>query len=398
MAYYDNKLSVEDLDVADKRVLVRVDFNVPLDSSQNVTDDTRIREALPTIKYLADKKAKVILVSHLGRPKGQVSDKFRMAPAANKLEEVMGKPVKKVTDVIGPEAKKASSELKAGEVLMLDNVRFHKEEEKNDEGFAKELASMADLYVNDAFGTAHRAHASTAGVTKFLKQSAAGYLIAKEIKFLSMALANPERPFTAILGGAKVSSKITVLKNLADKVDNLLIGGGMAYTFLRAMDMDVGKSLVEEDHVKDAKEILKALIDANVKWLLPFEHVVTDKIAPDAVPQIVTREGMGDRMAVDIGPGTVEMFGNVLAKSRTIFWNGPMGVFETVQFSGGTFQIALWIAACQATTIVGGGDSVAAINKLGIKQKFSHVSTGGGASMEFIEGRELPGIAALSSK
>jgi phosphoglycerate kinase len=283
--------------------------------------------------------------------------------------------------------------------MMLENARFHAEEEANDEGFSKELASLAEVYVNDAFGTAHRAHASTAGVTKFIKRSAAGFLMMKEIKYLGMALEKPERPFTAILGGAKVSSKIAVINRLAEKVDNILIGGGMAYTFLRAMNMSVGNSLVEEDRIKDAKEILKMLIDKNVKWLLPFDHVVTEKIAPDAVPKIVTREGMPDgHMAVDIGPSTVEMFGNVLAKSKTIVWNGPMGVFETVQFAQGTYSIALLIGATKATSIVGGGDSVAAINKLGIANKFSHISTGGGASLEFLEGADLPGIAALSDR
>jgi phosphoglycerate kinase len=282
---------------------------------------------------------------------------------------------------------------------MLENVRFHAEEEANDEKFSRELASLADVYVNDAFGTAHRAHASTAGVTRFVSKSAAGFLMMKEIKYLGMAMANPERPFTAILGGAKVSSKIPVIMKLSEKVDNILIGGGMAYTFLRAMNMSVGKSLVEEDKIKDAKDILKMLIDRNVKWLLPFDHVVTDRVAADAVPEVVTREGMPEGyMAVDIGPSTVEMFGNVLAKSKTIFWNGPMGIFETLQFAQGTYSIALRIGACKATTIVGGGDSVAAINTLGIANKFSHISTCGGASLEFVEGVDLPGIAALSEK
>lgn len=393
------KLTIEDLDVAGKRVLVRVDFNVPLDDAGNVTDDTRIREALPTIKYLVEHRARVILVSHCGRPKGKPSPKYSMAPAAKRLESLLGAPVSLAGDVVGPQARKVSQELTDGAVMMLENARFHAEEEANDEKFSKDLASLAELYVNDAFGTAHRAHASTAGVTKFIKRCAAGFLMMKEIKYLGMALEKPERPFTAILGGAKVSSKIAVITRLAEKVDNILIGGGMAYTFLRAMNMSVGDSLVEEDRVKDAKEILKMLIDRNIKWLLPFDHVVTEKVAPDAVPKIVTREGMpAGHKAVDIGPSTIEMFGNVLAKSKTIVWNGPMGIFETIQFANGTYSIALLVGAAQATTIVGGGDSVAAINNLGIASKFTHISTGGGASLEFLEGADLPGIAALSDK
>jgi phosphoglycerate kinase len=311
----------------------------------------------------------------------------------------LGTPVKKINVVVGPEATTAAMALKDGEILMLENVRFEPGEEKNDEALSKSLAALAELYVNDAFGAAHRAHSSTVGVAKFLPQAAAGYLMQKEIKFLGQALENPERPFTAVLGGAKVSSKISVISKLAGKVDNLLIGGGMAYTFLRAMHMNVGKSLVEEDRIKDAKEILKLLIDRDVKWLLPFDHVITDKVSVDGIPEIVTREGIPpDKMAVDIGPSTVEMFDNVLRQSKTILWNGPMGVFEIMQFSQGTYRIALSISGCKATSIVGGGDSVAAINNLGIAGKFSHVSTGGGASLEFLEGIELPGIAALTNR
>jgi len=399
MPNQDKKLTVEDLDVKEKRVLVRVDFNVPLDEDGHITDDTRIREALPTIKFLIEHKAKVILISHLGRPKGKPSDKLKLTPTAVRLEELLSHPVRKVNSIVGPEAKKAAQELQPGQIMMLENVRFHSEEEANDEHFSRELASLAELYVNDAFGTAHRAHASTVGVTKFLPKAAAGFLIEKELKYLGMAIHNPKRPFTAILGGAKVSSKLSVITKLAERVDNILIGGGMAYTFLRAMNMAVGKSLVEEDRIKDAKEILKLLIDRNVKWLLPFDHIVTERVTHDAVPKIVTREGISDKhQAVDIGPSTVEMFGNVLAKSKTIIWNGPMGIFEMVQFAQGTHRIALWIADCQATTIVGGGDSIAAINQLGIAHKFTHISTGGGASMEFIEGATLPGIAALTNK
>lgn len=392
------KLSSEDLKVEGKRVLVRVDFNVPFDEAGRISDDTRIREALPTLKSLLARKAKVVLMAHLGRPKGKPSDKLRLTPTAVRLGELLGQPVRKIDVCIGPAAKQAVDALQPGEVLMLENVRFHAEEEANDPAFSKELASLGDMFVNDAFGTAHRAHASTVGVTKHLAQSAAGLLVVKEMKYLGQAVDNPQRPFTAILGGAKVSSKLSVISKLAEKVDNILIGGGMAFTFLRAMNMSVGQSLVEEDRIKDAKEILKLLIDRNVKWLLPFDHVVTDRYSRDAVPHVVTREGIQDGFqALDIGPSTVEMFGNVMSKSRTIVWNGPMGVFEWMQFASGTYQVALWASACKAVTIVGGGDSIAAINNLGIADKFTHISTGGGASLEYLEGRELPGIAALTN-
>ncbi len=394
-----DKLSVEDLKVEGRRVLLRVDFNVPLDEKGAVTDDTRIRESLPTIKFLVEHKARLIVVAHMGRPKGKPSEKLRLDPAAKKLGDLLGMPVRKINVVVGPEATAAAQALKDGEILMLENVRFEPGEEKNDEALSKSLAALAELYVNDAFGTAHRAHSSTVGVAKFLPQAAAGYLMQKELKYLGAALENPERPFTAVLGGAKVSSKLSVISKLAEKVDNLLIGGGMAYTFLRAMHMNVGKSLVEEDRIKDAKEILKLLIDRDVKWLLPFDHVITDKLAADGIPQIVTREGIPpDMMAVDIGPSTIEMFENVLRQSKTILWNGPMGVFEIMQFSTGTYRMALAISGCKGTSIVGGGDSVAAINNLGIAGKFSHVSTGGGASLEFLEGIELPGLAALTNR
>ena len=399
MADMTHKLTVEDLEVGGKRVLVRVDFNVPLDEARAITDDTRIREALPTIRSLLERKAKVILVSHLGRPKGKPTDKLRMDPVAKRLGELLGLPVRKLDEVVGDAVRKAVDAMKPGEVVLLENVRFHAEEEANDSAFAKALAGLADVFVNDAFGTAHRAHASTEGVTKFLPQSAAGLLIVKELKFLGQALEHPERPFTAVLGGAKVSSKIAVLSKLAEKVDNILIGGGMAYTFLRAMNMSVGQSLVEEDRIKDAKEILKLLIDRNVKWLLPFDHIIATGLTRDAVPRIVTREGIPDgSQALDIGPATIEMFGNVIAKSRTVVWNGPMGVFEYLQFSTGTYRMALWMSEVDAVKIVGGGDSIAAINQLGIASKFTHISTGGGASLEFMEGRVRPGIAALTNR
>lgn len=393
------KLTVEDLNVEGKRVLVRVDFNVPQDEKLAITDDTRIREALKTIRFLLERKARVILVSHLGRPKGKVSDKYRLDPVAKRLAELLGQPVIKADDVVGNDAKAKAAALGEGQVLLLENVRFEAGEETNDEGLSKSLASMADLYVNDAFGTAHRAHASTAGVTKFVAKAAAGFLLVKELEYLDKVVQNPERPFTAILGGAKVSSKLSVIRKLLDKVDNLLIGGGMSYTFLRAMNMEVGKSLVEEDMIKEAKEIIKLAVDKHVKWLLPFDHVVTDKVAQDSATQIVTREGIGPGlMAVDIGPKTVEMFGNVLDKSKTVIWNGPMGIFEMGPFAQGTYAIAKKMASLKATTIVGGGDSVAAINKLGLADKFTHISTGGGASLELLEGLVLPGVAALTDK
>ncbi len=393
------KLNIMDLQVEGHRVLVRVDFNVPLDDRGHITDDTRIRESLPTIRHLLEHKARVILMAHCGRPKGKPSAKYSLAPASARLAELLGVPVRQAKDVVGPDAKAQAAALKDGEVLMLENVRFEAGEEKNDDALAKALADLGQLYVNDAFGAAHRAHASTAGVTKFIKQSAAGFLMTKELTYLGKVLTTPERPFTAILGGAKVSSKIDVIVKLAEKVDNLLIGGGMAYTFLRAMNMTVGESLVEEDRIKDAKEILKLLIDKNVKWLLPFDHITADHFGKDAVPRVVTREGIPlGHQALDIGPNTVEMFGNVLSKSKTILWNGPMGVFEIPQFAAGTQRVALWISACDAIKVVGGGDSIAAINQLGIADKFSHLSTGGGASLEFLEGKVLPGVASLSAR
>jgi phosphoglycerate kinase len=392
------KLTIEDLDVKGKRVLVRVDFNVPQDDKLEITDDTRIKEAIPTIKYLSEKGGRVILVSHLGRPKGKVDKKYSIAPAADRLSKLMEKPVMKMNEVIGDSVTKASNGLKDGEIMMLENVRYLAGEEKNDPELSKGLAALCDVYVNDAFGTAHRAHASTEGVAHLVSKAAAGFLLVKEMKYLSESLDNPKRPFTAILGGAKVAGKLEVIKTLLQKVDNLLIGGGMAYTFLRAMKMEVGKSLVDESLIPEAKNIIKEAVDRDVKWLFPFDHVVTDKIGVDGTPTIVTREGFGDKMGVDIGPSTIEMFDNVIRKSGTVFWNGPMGVFEIPQFAQGTFNIALTIASSGAVSVVGGGDSVAAINKLGIASKFTHISTGGGASLEMVEGKVLPGIAALTDK
>ncbi len=391
------KLSVEDLEVKGKRVLVRVDFNVPQSASGAITDDTRIREALPTLKLLLGRGARVILVTHLGRPKAKPEDKLRLDPVAKRLGELLGRPVEKLNEIVGPAVRARVDALAAGSALMLENVRFDPGEEKNDPAFAQALASLAEVYVNDAFGTAHRAHASTVGVTKFLSPCAAGLLLRKELLYLDGAVNNPERPFTAILGGAKVSTKINVTRRLAEKVDNILIGGGMAYTFLRAMNMEVGNSLVDLERVKDAKEILKLFIDKNIKFLLPFDHLIADRIDPDAPSLLVIREVIPpDMMAVDIGPNTAQMFTNVIKKSKTVIWNGPMGVFEIEAFAKGTYAIARALAESSAVTIIGGGDSVAAINKLGIADKFTHISTGGGASLEMLEGVTLPGIAALT--
>jgi len=397
------KKTIEDIkDLKGKRVLVRVDFNVPQDEKLNITDDTRIRAALPTIQYLTKNGARVILVSHLGRPKGGPEDKFRLDPVAKRLSELLKHPVVKAQDCIGPEVEAAVAKLKEGDVLLLENVRFYKEEEANDPGFAKKLASLADLYVNDAFGTAHRAHASTAGVAAYLP-AYAGFLMEKEINFLGQLLENPPRPFVAILGGAKISGKIDVIKNLLPRIDTLIIGGGMAYTFFKARNIQVGKSLVEEDKIGLAKEILKQAIDLNKTLMLPIDHVVGDKFDANAKIQIVTRVGIPeDWMGMDIGPETVTKFGHAIKKAKTIFWNGPMGVFEFDKFAKGTIEVAKLVAEATqkngAISVIGGGDSVAAVEKAGLADKMTHISTGGGASLEFVEGKVLPGIACLLDK
>ncbi len=391
------KLSLKDLAVKGKRVLVRVDFNVPQDESLNVRDDTRIREALVTIKFLVDNGAKVILVSHLGRPDGKIVEKMRMAPVAKKLQELLGKPVFTVQDCVGEEVKKIVATMKDGDVLLLENVRFHPEEEKNDTVFAKQLAELCDIYVNDAFGTAHRAHASTEGVAKFVKQAAAGFLMEKEIKYLGMVLHNPTHPILAIIGGAKISSKIDLLNNLLNKVDNLIIGGGMAYTFMRAEGKEIGKSLVEDDKVGIAKDILSKAKEKGVKLFLPVDHVVASTKDNPADVKVVV-EIPGNMIAFDIGPKTIAEFSRVVKESKTIFWNGPLGLFETDIFATGTISIAKAIAESGNVSVVGGGDSVSALKKAGVKAKITHISTGGGASLEFIEGKELPGIAALTDK
>nr|WP_209454692.1 phosphoglycerate kinase [Thermoanaerobacterium butyriciformans] len=392
------KKTVRDVDVSGKKVLVRVDFNVPMDSEKNITDDTRIKAALPTIKYLIDNNAKVILVSHLGRPKGKVNPEYSLKPVAKRLSELLNKPVIMADDVIGDDAKSKANSLKDGEVLLLENVRFHAEEEKNDPDFSKELASLADIYVNDAFGTAHRAHASTTGVASYLP-AVSGFLIEKELNFMGGALENPERPFVAILGGAKVSDKIGVITNLLDKVDSLLIGGGMAYTFIKAEGHEIGKSLLEEDKLELAKDLIEKARQKGVKLLLPVDTVVCEELKPGVPYEVVDIDKMpNDKIGVDIGPKTVEEFSKVIKGAKTVVWNGPMGVFEIKEFAKGTEAIARAMSECDGTTIIGGGDSAAAVEQLGYADKVSHISTGGGASLEFLEGKVLPGIAALNDK
>jgi phosphoglycerate kinase len=385
-------------DLSGKRALVRVDFNVPVDDAGNITDDTRIRAALPTIQDLTQKGAKVILVSHFGRPKG-VDDKLRLTPVAKRLSELLGQEVVKTDDSIGDEVAATVGALQNGQVLLLENVRFYKEEEKNDPEFAKKLAANADLYVNDAFGTAHRAHASTEGVTKYLSPSVGGYLIEKELQYLQSAIANPQRPLAAIIGGSKVSSKIGVIEALLEKCDKLIIGGGMIFTFYKARGLNVGKSLVEDDKIELAKSLEAKAKERGVDLLLPTDVVVADKFAPDANSQIVSIENIPDGwMGLDIGPDSIKVFQEALADCKTVIWNGPMGVFEFDKFAAGTEAIAHTLADISkkgAITIIGGGDSVAAVEKVGLADQMSHISTGGGASLELLEGKELPGIVAL---
>ncbi|MDQ2086114.1 phosphoglycerate kinase [Herbivorax sp. ANBcel31] len=393
-----NKKTIEDIDVKGKKVIVRVDFNVPLDENKKITDDKRIVGALPTIKYLVDNGAKTILVSHLGRPKNGFEDKFSMKPTADRLGELLGKEIIMAKDVIGEDAKEKAASLKEGEVLILENVRFHKEETKNDAAFAKELASMAEIYVNDAFGTAHRAHASTAGLADNLP-AACGYLIKKEIDFMGKALSNPERPFVAILGGAKVSDKIAVIENLIEKVDTLIIGGGMAYTFFKAKGYGVGTSICEDDKVELAKSLLEKAEKKGVKMLLPVDNVIATEFKNDSESQVVESSKIPDGwMGMDIGPKTIELFSNELKNAKVTVWNGPMGVFEFPNFANGSKAIAKAVAESGATSIIGGGDSAAAVEQLGYADKITHISTGGGASLEFLEGKVLPGIDVLMDK
>ena len=392
-----NKKTVEDLEVSGKRVLVRCDFNVPLKDGV-ITSDKRIVASLPTIKYLLDNNAKVILCSHLGRPKGEVNPEFSLAPVAARLSELLGQEVKMAKDVVGDSAKELSASLKDGEVMLIENVRFHKEETKNDPEFSKQLASLADLYVNDAFGSAHRAHSSTTGVADYLP-SACGYLIQKEIAFMGNALANPKRPLVAILGGAKVSDKIGVITNLLDKCDTIIIGGGMAYTFMKSLGYQIGNSLLEEDRIDDAKKMMETAKEKGVKFLIPVDNKVGKEYDPNTESMVIDSDTIPDGwMGLDIGPKTQAIFSDAIKGSGTVIWNGPMGVSEWDNFAQGTIAVAKAVAESGAISIIGGGDSAAAVQKLGFADKMSHISTGGGASLEFLEGKELPGIAAIDEK
>jgi phosphoglycerate kinase len=386
---------VDQLEVKGKRVFIRVDFNVPQDEKGQITDDTRILLSLPTIRFVMERGGKAILASHLGRPKGKRDPKFSLAPVAERLSQMLGKKVVLASDCVGEEVEKQVKAMNGGDVILLENLRFHTEEEKNDEAFSKALASLCEVYVNDAFGAAHRAHASTEGMTRFVKTAAAGFLMMKEIENLEKVLGNPQKPYVAILGGAKVSDKIGVIQNLLEKVNTLLIGGGMAYTFLKAAGFQVGKSLVEEDHLGFAADLMNKA-KGKVKLALPEDHVAAERMDVQARRQIVKNEAIPlDWMCLDIGPETVQVFSAQIQGAKTIFWNGPMGVFEMEPFSHGTFAIARSVAQSSAFSIVGGGDSVAAVNQAGVAEKISHISSGGGASLEFLEGRKLPGIEAL---
>ncbi|SEG08258.1 phosphoglycerate kinase [Caloramator fervidus] len=394
-----NKKTVRDIDVKGKKVIVRCDFNVPQDKDGNITDDRRIVAALPTIKYLIENGAKVILMSHLGRPKEGYDPKYSLKPVAERLSQLLNKEVKLAEDpeVVGENAIRLTSEMKEGDVVLLENVRFVKTETKNDLEFAKKLASLADIFVNDAFGTAHRAHSSTAGIAQFIP-AVAGFLIEKEISVMGKALENPERPFVAILGGAKVSDKIGVINNLLEKVDKLIIGGGMAYTFLKAQGINIGNSLLEEDKIDYAKEMLEKAKQKGVKVYLPVDHVVAKEFKEDAEHMVVDVEIPEGYMGLDIGPKTIKLYEEALQDAKTVIWNGPMGVFEFKAFAVGTKAVAEALSKLDATTIIGGGDSAAAVEQLGYSEKMTHISTGGGASLEFLEGKELPGIAALNDK
>lgn len=395
-------MTLRDFDFREKRVLIRVDFNVPLDDQLNVTDDTRILASLPTINYLLGQNAKLILMSHLGRPKGKPNAKYSLKPAAERLAGLLKQNVNLAADCVGESAQAAVKAMYAGEVIVLENLRFHEEEEKNDPEFARQLASLAEVFVNDAFGSAHRAHASTEGVTKFLSPSIAGFLLEKEIDYLGRAVGNPQRPYTAILGGAKISGKIDVIQNLMNKVDTLIVGGGMMFTFFKAKGMEIGKSLLEADKVELAKSILADAEARKLNLLLPDDTVVADAVDASSSTSVVAVDSIpSDKIGVDIGPKSVALFSDAIKKSKTVIWNGPMGVFEIPPFAAGTNAIATAMADATkqgATTIVGGGDSAAAITQAGLEGAVSHVSTGGGASLEFLEGKVLPGVDALTKK
>ena len=393
-----NKKTVKDIDLKGKKVFVRCDFNVPMDENQNITDNTRIVAALPTIKYLLEQNCKIILASHLGRPKGEVKPEFSLKPVAKELSKQLGKEVIMANDVIGEDAMTKASNLKEGEIMLLENVRFHREETDNDPEFAKKLASMAEIFVNDAFGTAHRAHASTTGIADYIP-GVAGFLIEKELKFLGNAINNPERPFVAILGGAKVSDKIGVIDSLLDKVDTLIIGGGMAYTFFKAQGYNVGNSLCEVEKTGLALQAMEKAKEKGVKLLLPIDTKIGKEFKPDTESKTVAWTEIPEEWeGFDIGEKTIEMFKNELQNAKTVIWNGPLGLFEFEQFAIGTNEIAKTLAELDATTIIGGGDSAAAVTKAGLADKMTHISTGGGASLEFLEGKKLPGIECLQDK
>jgi len=393
------KLSIRDLDLKGKRVFMRVDFNVPLNDVGTIGDDTRIRASLPTVQYAIERGARVILASHLGRPKGKPNPKMSLRPVATRLAELLGKPVAFAADCIGPEAEKAVSALQNGDVLLLENLRFHPEEEKNDTEFARWLGVLAQVYVDDAFGSAHRAHASTEGITHFLSPCVAGLLMERELQYLSKATEHPVRPYAAIVGGAKVSDKIEFLQNLAKLADSVLIGGAMAYTFLKAQGVEVGRSKVEDDKLDLAKQLLKSAHVRNIKFMLPTDHVVSDRIDAASSATVVNTQNIpADKLGVDIGPLTRAAYAKEIARAKTIVWNGPMGVFEIDQFAEGTLEIARAVAGSNAVSIVGGGDSVAAVTKMGLADKICHISTGGGASLEFLSGMKLPGVEALTDR
>jgi phosphoglycerate kinase len=393
------KLSVREIDPKGKRIFMRVDFNVPLNDAGEITDDTRIQASLPTIQYIVERGGRLILASHLGRPKGKINPKMSLKPAATRLAQVLGKPVAFATDCVGPEAEAAAKALKDGDLLLLENLRFHPEEEKNVPEFAQKLAALAEVYVDDAFGSAHRAHASTEGITHYLSPSAAGLLMEKELEYLGKAVGHPMRPYVAIVGGAKVSDKIELLQNLMKFADSVLVGGAMAYTFLKAQGVEVGQSRVEADKLDLARDLMQFAERRSIDLRLPLDHIVAEKLDASATAEVApTRSIPANRLGVDIGPATRADYAAQIAKARTIVWNGPMGVFEIPQFAEGTMAIARAVADSSAVSVVGGGDSVAAVKKAGVEAKISHISTGGGASLEFLSGLTLPGVAALTEK